>query len=220
MNLEFLFRRRVYASFPAVILALAVLACTPSARAQTSPAQSAEAQAAAPFLYAKFESSLNTKKAKVGDEFKAKTVKNLRLKDLDIPKGSQLVGTVTAVQSRKEGNGDSSLTIRFDHVELKSGTILQIQGLIVSIAEVSDTPGGMGPTSVLSRGGVGSTSGVDPNLEVDKGVQDDIPPGSSLPGVALGTHLGSDGTSQLRGVHTEIKFDSDTEIKVALFRGK
>jgi hypothetical protein len=212
------FRNRAASLFLASLLSLSMAAGGFSARAQAAATAPSAAQPA-PILFAKFETSLSTKKARVGDEVRAKTIKDLHLKDLDIPKGSRIVGTVSAVQSRKEGNGDSSLSIRFDRIEMRGNRVLRIQGIIVSIGEIAGD-NGLGPTSVLSRGGVGATAGVDPNLEVDRGVQDDIPPGSTLPGVGLGTRLSPDGATELRGIKTEIKFDSDTEIKVALFRGR
>lgn len=217
MNPEFPFRPRIRTSFSAAILTLWMIAGVLSVRAQSTPAQPSSPQTVAPYIYAKFETSINTKKAKVGDELKAKIIRDLRLKDLDIPKGSILAGAVTAMQSRKDGNGDSSLSVKFDRVELKSGAVLPVQGLIVSIGEVSNGSG-LGPYSAFGRGGIGSTPGLDPNVGTDKSASDDIPPGSSLPGVALGNHLDSNGASELRGVKTEIKFDTDTEIKVALFR--
>lgn len=208
--------RRTLPCSLAATLALSLGIWAPSVRAQTS---SISERSKAPIIFAKFDKSFSTQKAKVGDPVTAKTVHDMRLKDLDIPKGSHLVGTVAAVQSRKEGNGNSSLAIKFDRIEMKGNKEMRVEGLIVSIGETSG-PEGLGPVNVLSRGGVGSTPGVDPNLEIDHGAKDDIPPGSSLPGVALGTSLTSDGDTELRGVKTDIKFDSETEIKVALFRAK
>jgi hypothetical protein len=217
MNSPLLHHRGAIALFVA-ILALSAAVWAPSARTQETPASAAPS---VPIVFAKFEKSFNTKKAKVGDEITAKTLRNLRLKDLAIPKGSRLAGTVAAVKSKKDGNGNSSLAIKFDRIEMKGNKEMRVQGLIVSIGENSGAPEGMGPTSVLSRGGVGSTNGTDPDMEVDKGVvKDDIPPGSSLPGVALGRSLNANGESVLLGIKTDIKFDSDTEIKVALFQGR
>lgn len=215
MNLVTMNRANAHTPFFAAILLMSIIILEPAARARTS----SPGQPTAPAIFAKFEKSISTKKAKVGDGVSAKTVKDLRLKDLDIPKGSRLVGTVSAVQSQKEGNGDSLLSIKFDKVELKTGQILRIEGQIVSLAENSNNPG-LGSFSVLSRGGVGSTPGVDPNLEIGGQAHDDIPPGSSLPGIALGNRLSLDGATELRGIHTDIRFDSETEVKVELFRSR
>jgi hypothetical protein len=189
----------------------------PGATGQASPPPSA-ATLRAPYVVAKFTSFLNTKSLKTGDPVTAKTIVDLKLKDLDIPKGSKLVGSITQAQSMKDGNGTASLAIRFDHIELKGGAVMRFAGLIVAIAEVTNDPG-LGTGSVLSRGGVGSTVGTDPNMDIgNTGKKDAIGLGSSIPGIALGIHLDQNQATQLRGMKKDIKIDTDTEIKVALFR--
>jgi hypothetical protein len=123
------------------------------------------------------------------------------------------------VKSKDAGHGNSSLAIKFDHVELKDGAILRIQGLIVAIGPVSNSDG-LGANSVLARGGAGSEAGIDPSMEIGHAVnEDDIPGGSTMEGVALGLHFDSTGATELRGVHRDIRLDSDVMVKVALFRG-
>lgn len=211
-------RRRVCAAIIAAALLLAFCPSLPMARAAVSP-QSAETQNHAPVLRAKFEGVLNTKSAKPGDSVEAKTVSTLKLADLEIPKGSKLVGTVASVKSKDSGNGTSTLAIKFDHVELKDGAILRIQGLIVAIGVVSSSDG-LGANSVLARGGAGSDAGLDPNMEIGHAANpDDIPAGSSMQGVALAVQFDSAGATELRGTHRDIRLDSDVMVKVALFRG-
>ena len=174
----------------------------------------------APVLLAKFDGAVNTKSAKVGDVIAAKTTKDLKLKDLDIPRGSKLIGSVASVQSMQAGGGTSSLAIRFDHVELKGGAILRIQGLIVSIGPAPELKVGLGYNSVLNRGGAGATPELDPSIASDHYGQDrsDLPKGSTLEGVALGLHLNATGATELRGVHRDIKLDLGVMVKVALYR--
>jgi hypothetical protein len=205
------------------IVTLAVIALVMSnlAVAQSSPAPQASplTRITAPMLVAKLESTLNTKSAKVGDPVTAKTVKDLKLNDLNIPKGSKLIGSIAAVTSQKDGDGTSALAIKFDQVQLKSGSVLRTQGQIVGIAPTPQS-GGLGYDSVLGRGGVGSTPGLDPTTgayrERDN---EDIPLGSAVDGVAVGMHLNASGATELRGAHRDIKLDSSIMIKVALFRG-
>jgi hypothetical protein len=186
----------------------------------TACSLSAQEQAAAPALLAKFAGNLNTKSAKVGDAIAAKTTKAAKLKDgTDLPKGSKIDGKVIAVQSAKDGDGTSSLAIKFDQAEVKGGAPVPIQGLIVSIAPSADAAGGgLGFNSVLSRGGTGSTPAMDPNTAAEHGapVSGDIPKGSTLEGVALGTTLDANGASELRGIKRDIKLDSDVMIKLEL----
>lgn len=178
-------------------------------------------QVDAPTLIARFDGLVNTKTAKLGDPVSAKTIKPLKLKDLDIPKGSRLTGRVALVQSMKDGSGTSALGIRFDQVELKGGAVLRVQGLITSIGPAPKYETGLGYNSVLSRGGAGSDPSLDPSIAADRYTkdEDDLPRGSTLEGVALGLHLNHAGATEIRGVHRDMKFDSDVMIKVALFRG-
>ena len=173
----------------------------------------------APVLTAKFASKLDTKSAKAGEAVSAKTVKAAKAKDgTDLPKGSKLTGQVVAVQSNKDGNGTASLAIKFDQVELKDGTKVPVQGLIVAIGPAPDASGGgVGFNSVLGRSGAGSTNGLDPNAGAEhSGDSNDIPKGSTLAGVALSTALDAQGASEMRGIKRDIKLDSDVMIKVEL----
>jgi len=209
MNSKTMQFRRTYAQLFA--LAVALLCGAAFAASQAAP------KPASPMLSAKFEQPFSTKSAHQGDPVSARTLRELKLPNLDIPKGSRIVGVVTAAQSKKDGNGNSSLAIHFDRVEMKDGKVLPIAGLIVAMGEVDNDPG-LGSFSVLSRGGVGSDAGTDPNMAVQKSKQDDIPDGSSIQGIALGKSLDSSNASLLRGVGRDIDFDTNTEIKVALFR--
>jgi hypothetical protein len=202
-------------------ICLSLFPAAGTAQAPTPPAApQASARPVAPELLARFETIVNTKSAKEGDSVTAKTTRDLKLKDLDIPKNSKLVGQIVAVKSAKAGNGDSTLAIRFDHVELKGGAILRIQGLINSIGLAPKGETGLGYNSVLSRGGAGSTASLDPSIAADKYDKDhELPKGSSLEGVALALHFDAAGASELRGVHREIKLDNDVLIRVALFKG-
>jgi len=184
---------------------------TPAPTPSATPAQNQ-----APVLVTKFIGILDSKSAKVGERVAAKVVKEFKLNDIDIPKGAKLTGMVSSVQSKKNGDGNSSLSIKFDRVELKDGAILRVAGLIVAIGPVADSEG-IGFNSVLSRGG-GFGSGLNQDAVAGKH-EDDIRDGSSLEGVALGMHLDAAGASDLRGVHRDIRIDSDTMIKVALYRG-
>ena len=215
--------RTLLQSFPICILTTFLIATVPLSSAQTpppTPTGPATTTQTAPFVVAKFTQFLNTKSLKPGDPVTAKTIADLKLKDLDIPKGSRLQGSITQVQSMKDGNGTASLAIRFDRVDLKGGEVMRIAGLIIAIGEVNnDSDPGLGSGSVLGRGGVGSVGGVDPNLDIgNAGNKHEIGLGSSMPGVALGIHLDQNHATQLRGIHHDIKLDTDTEIKVALFR--
>jgi hypothetical protein len=176
-------------------------------------------QTAAPVLPAKFEGNLTTKSAKLGDVVTAKTMKTVKLKDgTEIPKGSKLVGKVLAAQSKQDGKGTSFLAIKFDRMEVKGGATLPITGLIASIGQVRD-PASLGFNSVLGRGGVGSTPGLDPSIGADAPINRDdtyLPPGSSLSGIGIGMHLDKAGANAMKGVDKDIMLDSTVMIRVEL----
>jgi hypothetical protein len=181
----------------------------------------ASAQSAAPVLLADFAGNLNTKSAKVGDTLPAKTLKPSKLSDGTlVPKGSQLIGTVVAVQSRQAGNGTSNLSIKFDHLQLKDGSSQPIHGRIVAIGMVSGVGGDATDGSLMARGGPTATSGLSPQSGTPTDNSDDPSSagavGSKLKGVILGLHLDDAGANTLEGVNSEIKLNSAVMIKVIL----
>jgi hypothetical protein len=174
---------------------------------------------ARPTLVARIEGVLSTKNAKAGDHLTAKTLKSWKLADgTDIPKGSKLVADVTFAQSKAAGNGNSLLAFRFDKAEVKGGGTVPIHGLVVAIGPDLGPKESIGANSVMGRGGVGSTAGLDPSIGVGKppGARDefDIPLGSTLPEVKVGRPLNADWTTALRGTKEDIWLDSDVLIKV------
>lgn len=209
-----------------LVAVMAVVTGSCHANAQT-PATGAEPSTSAapvqpPSILATFDEKVDTKSVKAGGAVTAKIAKELKLGDLDIPKGSKLIGTVTSVKSTKEMNGDSLMGVRFDRIEMKGNRELRIRGLIVAIGPAPSNETGLGYNSVLSRGGVGSTPELDPSIGADKYNKDQPPltKGSTLEGVALGVNFDPDGATLLRGVHRNITLNSNVMIRVALFRDR
>jgi len=179
------------------------------------------AQSAAQELVAVFAGKLDTKSAKAGDPVVAKTVKPAKLNDgAAIPKGTQLIGRVVAVQSRQEGKGTSKVAIKFESLAVKDGAGHPVQGRIAAIGLVTGVGGDTTDASLMARGGPTSTSGLSPQSgSVDAPNGNPGEPGavgSSLQGVILGLHLTDDGANELEGVNRDIKLDSSVMIKVEL----
>ncbi len=179
------------------------------------------AQDAGTVLVAGIAGKLNTKSAKVGDTLMAKTLKPAKLKDgASIPKGSQLIGTVVAVQAREAGKGNSKVAIKFDRIEVKGGATRPIQGRIASIGLVLGMSADPTEGSLMARGGPTATSGLSPQTGTvedrtdNPGAPDAV--GSSLKGVILGLQLDGDGANDLEGINRDIKLDSSVMIKVEL----
>jgi len=214
-----------------VILAGALMATASSAylTAQTAPATTAT-----PVMVAKFAGSVSSKNAKVGDAVSAKTLRAYKLLDgTEIPKGSKITGKIATVQNRKEGNGDSTMTFRFDQIEVKGGAPVPIHGLVIAIGPEMSPHNLFGANSVMARNtnvqggtgvtagseGTGSSNALDPNAGLGSAGakdEDDIRLGSTLQGVSLGKHMDADWTTILKGFKSEIEMDSDTVVKVQL----
>jgi hypothetical protein len=207
-------------SFIPVVAALAFAASPVVAQAAAPAPVDAPATANSPVIIAKFTKLVSTKNMKVGDAIDAKTLKTVKLTDgTEIPKGSTLIAKVTLVKSKAENNGNSILAFRIDNAELKGGQLVPIHGMVVAIGPRLAPKAGLGASSVMGRGGVGSDGSSDPNLGLGKaGARDetDIPIGSTLEGVALGTHKDADWTTPLKGFKQDIQFDDEVIIKVQL----
>ncbi len=82
------------------------------------------------------QSTIDVKKAKVGDEVVLRTTKTIKQNGQTvIPKGSRLLGRVTEVQQKTKSNGESKLGLVFDRLEGKDLS-MPINASIVSITNV------------------------------------------------------------------------------------
>jgi hypothetical protein len=190
-------------------------------------AEAASPAANTPVIVAKFTKLVSTKSLKAGDVINAKTLRPAKLTDgTDIPKGSTLIAKVSVVKSKSENNGNSILLFRIDNVELKSGQLVPIHGMVVAIGPSLAPKNSLGAGSVIARGGPGAGdpsggggAGLDPSAGLGRaGAMDElnIPIGSTLEGVGLGVHKDADWTTPLEGFKCDIQLDSDVVIKVQL----
>ena len=86
-------------------------------------------------LQAELTKSIDAKKAKTGDKVEAKTIGAFKgAGDVNIPKGSKLIGHVTDVKARAKGSEESALGIAFDNAVLKSGRTVPLHALIMAAA--------------------------------------------------------------------------------------
>ena len=183
-----------------------------------SIATAANAQGASPVLVAKFAGNLSTKSAKVGDVVIAKTEKPAKIANgKEIPKGSQIIGKLVAVQAKQAGKSDSLLAIKFEQLDV-NGEKLPIEGQIVAIGP-APAPG----TPDTSYFGIGHSTPVfvvDPVASTtDQSDGKDelgVVGASSLPGVTLALHLNDAGATELNGYKRDIKLNSTVLIKVKL----
>lgn len=148
---------------------------TESAQASAANSTASASAAQATAVSAVLNKRIDSKSAKVGDEVSAKTTSEARFADgTKIPKGSRLVGHVTAVEPRSKDNRDGHVAFCFDHAQLKGGQEMTVNVLMHSIsapaalsasAMDSEDPmggggGGLGGGgSMPSRGGGGAVGG-------------------------------------------------------------
>jgi hypothetical protein len=95
---------------------------------------------------ANVDKTIDSKKAKAGDAFSAKTTSGTTLNDgTNIPAGSELVGqVVSAVPS--EHKSDGSLVVTIDKVQIKGGKEIAVKAVIASVESFEAAFGGSGQT--------------------------------------------------------------------------
>jgi len=122
----------------AFMTALAVAGlCATGAAAQSSPPSenvSSEASlAGGTAINAALNSSIDSKKAKPGEQITAHTMEAVKSTDgrTILPKGTKLVGHVTKASARSNGQGESMLAIQFDKAMLKGGQELPLNNVVI-----------------------------------------------------------------------------------------
>ena len=86
-------------------------------------------------LAAQLESSLDARRAKVGDKVVLKTTQAVKQNgEVIVPKGAKLIGRVTEVQERTKSNGESRIGVAFDRLQ-KGALDMPIAASIVSITQ-------------------------------------------------------------------------------------
>jgi hypothetical protein len=120
------------------VIAFAVAAlCAAGAAAQSAPSSenvSSEASlAGGTAINATLNSSIDSKKAKPGEQITAHTVEAVKSADgrTILPKGTKLVGHVTKASARSNGQGESMLAIQFDKAMLKGGQEVPLNNVVI-----------------------------------------------------------------------------------------
>jgi len=202
-------------------LATAVLVVFGSILAVRLDAQSTSGQPLAKeAVLSAMTSKVDTKKAKVGDTFTAKTLNPLQLTDgTTLPAGTKLVGKVTQVQPKSSGT--ALLGVVFTQVEKKGAAPITVHGLLAAIApepSMADSGGSTNDLPMGSGGNKGQTAamtgtGVNGNT---LGILPSIQSGSSIKGVTLDPDPSADGSSVLKSSDKDIKLDSGSRLEVGL----
>jgi len=104
---------------------------------------------------AELNSSVDSKKAKVGDKVEAHATEEIKYAGkIIVPRGAKLEGHVTEATARSKGDSGSTLAIQFDKAIVKKGEEIPLNVTILAIAApLPDFSGGSPGTGSDSRGG-------------------------------------------------------------------
>ncbi len=110
---------------------------------------------------AELNSSVDSKKAKVGDKVEAHTTEEIKYAGkVIVPKGAKLEGHMTEATARSKGDGGSTLAIQFDKAIVKKGEEIPLNVAILAIAApLPDFSGGAPGSGGDSRGGAPTANG-------------------------------------------------------------
>lgn len=138
------------------ILAVATVVAYSPARAQSEHSSLPIGAA----LNVELNTSIDSKKAKVGDKVEAHTTEALKNgSETLIPRGTKLIGHITAATARSKGDGDSSLAIQFDQALPKNEAEIPLNVAILAVAAPeSQTSGGFPQSSSDPLAGVGASA--------------------------------------------------------------
>ena len=128
------------------VLAAAFVAQSPTPASTlasaTLPAQTHSKTATLPSgiaMNAELNSSLDSRKAKVGEKVEAHTTAAVEVDGKTIvPKGAKLEGHVTEATARSKGDSGSTLAIQFDKAILKKGEEIPLDVMIMAVAAPVD----------------------------------------------------------------------------------
>src|SRR3984893_9505184 len=111
--------------------------CAASAAAQSAtPSENASSDASlagGTVINAALNSSVDSKKARPGEQITAHTVETVKSTygRAILPKGPRLIGHVTKASARSNGQGESMLCIQFDKAMLKGGQEVPLNNVVV-----------------------------------------------------------------------------------------
>lgn len=139
----------------AMLAVATIVACAP-ARAQSKRPSLPDGAA----LNVELNTSIDSKKAKVGDKVEAHTTEALKNGSATVlPRGTKLMGRITAATARSKGDGDSSLAIQFDQALPKNEAEIPLNVAILAVAAPeSQLSGGFPQSSSDPLAGVGASA--------------------------------------------------------------
>jgi len=207
---------------------------------RTVPQNAEAAQIQAASLSAELTKSLDTKKAKTGDQIAARTTSDAKLPNGTVlPKGTKLLGNVIEVSAKSKEQKSSHLVISLNRAEIKDGQEMPIHAAVTSISAPTppqsvDMPlpssGGMtpgaSPTASAGGGGAATSSAPMPSSQsvpetqpqlhpggVLRSARDKVPVGN-MPNVMLSAPTTADSAAVLDAENQNISLQSGTTLTV------
>jgi hypothetical protein len=180
----------------------------PQASAPASPAPSANANLATTplqsgsIVYAELAKSVDSKKAKVGDEVQARaTQAALSQGRVVIPKGAKIIGHITQVTQRS-GDQKPQLAFNFDHALLKDGTQVPLSVSVQALGGGTSAVSAYDPSAPNIGGNRGPTSAAGmPGRSASEAGPSYGAPGGNMGGMGS-TSAGAGATPSTGGVST------------------
>ncbi len=140
----------------------------------------------------KVTKTLDSSKLKEGDAVEVETAGSFKLPDGTlVPKGSKLTGHVTAAKARSKGDPDSQLTVTFDKLNITSGKLLSIKGMVQAVFPPEEEPAPMmaGKASGAAGGGyAGPTVGTVTDPKSGSNMDSSAKPQPSADPKSVGVH--------------------------------
>src|ERR1700681_4235475 len=124
---------RIGIPFVGILLAATLCYGQNSASAPAQPAQAAAAIGHGAFPV-KVTKTLDSSKLKEGDAVEVETAGSFKLPDGTlVPKGSKIMGHVTAAKARSKGDAESQLTVAFEKLDVSNGKLIAIKGTVQAV---------------------------------------------------------------------------------------
>jgi len=133
------------------------------APAQTPQAANKSPAPLPPGVWIKLDETLNTNYTRAGDKISATLQEEVTVKDVHLPKGTKLTGTVLKSVNQDKQHASSGMVLKFDTAVLKNGTAIPVQVMMASIApshsdEVEEVELGSGAGAPKNPTGGGAVS--------------------------------------------------------------
>ena len=119
-----------------IVFAVAAVCATGAAAQSVPPSENTSSEASlagGTEINATLNSSIDSKKAKPGQQITAHTVEPVKSTDgrTILPNGTKLIGHVTKATARSNGQGESMLAIQFDKAMLKGGQEVPLNNVVI-----------------------------------------------------------------------------------------